>query len=196
MESPGAMINISDVLEYEFCPRFIYFMYCLNIRQHEELRFKVLAGREVHERISRTNRNYIRKKIGAEAKFTDVFLSSPEVHIKGILDEVLYLDDGTAAPLEYKFAQYKERMFKTTKSQLFLQAILIEENYDRVVEKGFVCFTRSNYKLVDIEIREKDKENAREEILNVLEIIGKGYYPKTRKNPNKCADCCYRNICV
>jgi len=196
MESAGPLINISDVLEYEFCPRFIYFMYCLDIRQHEELRFKVLAGRDVHKKISQTNRSYIRKKIGAKAKVSDVFLSSPELHVKGILDEVLYLDDGTAAPLEYKFAQYKGKMFKTTKSQLILQAILIEENYDRKVRKGFVCFVRSNYKLIEVEIRQRDIDKIKDEISDILKIIEKGCYPKTKKTLNKCADCCYRNICV
>ncbi|MDD3874557.1 MAG: hypothetical protein PHE01_10315, partial [Methanosarcina sp.] len=36
------IIRISDVLEYLFCSRFIYYMYCLDIPQHEEKRFKVL----------------------------------------------------------------------------------------------------------------------------------------------------------
>jgi len=196
MGNTGTLINISDVLEYEFCPRFIYFMYCLDIKQHEELRFKVLAGREVHKKVTQTNRNYIRKKIGAEARDFDVFLSSPDLHVKGILDEILFLEDGTAAPLEYKFAKYKEKMFKTTKSQLILQAILIEENYGRKVEKGFVVFVRSNHKLVEVPIRQKDIDKVKDEINIILKIIEKGYYPKTKKNLNKCADCCYRNICV
>lgn len=189
------MINISDVLEYEFCPRFIYFMYCLDIPQHEDLRFKVLAGREVHKKITQTNRNYIRKKIGVESRAFDVFLSSADLHVKGILDEILFLKDGTAAPLEYKFAQYKDRVFKTYKSQLILQAILIEENYDRKVNRGYLCFVRSNHKLVEVEIRQKDIDKVKDEISEILMIINKGYYPVTRKNRNKCVDCCYRNIC-
>jgi CRISPR-associated exonuclease Cas4 len=51
----SAIITISDVLEYQFCPRFIYFMRCLDIPQHEEKRFKVLKGREVHEERKLTN---------------------------------------------------------------------------------------------------------------------------------------------
>lgn len=41
-----SIIRISDVLEYLFCSRFIYYMYCLDISQHEEKRFKVIKGRE------------------------------------------------------------------------------------------------------------------------------------------------------
>jgi len=195
MEEVKPLINISDVLEYEFCPRFIYFIYCLDIPQHEEMKFKVLAGREIHKKITQTNRNYIRKKIGAEARDFDVFLSSPDLHVKGILDEILFLKDGTAAPLEYKFAQYKGRLFKTNKSQLILQAILIEENYNRKVNQGYLCFVRSNHKLIEVKIRQKDIDKVKDEISEILMIIDKGYYPKTRKNRNKCVDCCYRNIC-
>ena len=39
----STIITISDVLEYLFCPRFIYFMYCLDIPQHEEKRYKDIA---------------------------------------------------------------------------------------------------------------------------------------------------------
>ena len=48
MESVEISITISEVMEYLFCPRFIYFMNCLNIPQYEEKRYKVIMGREIH----------------------------------------------------------------------------------------------------------------------------------------------------
>ena len=123
MKETETMITISDVLEYLFCPRFIYFMYCLDIPQHEEKRFKVLKGREVHEIRRLTNTEYARKKLNCTRKERDVFIASKENRIKGIVDEVLFLEDGTAAPLEYKFAEYKDKIFRTYKYQLILQAL-------------------------------------------------------------------------
>ena len=32
--------------------------------------------------------------------------------MRGIVDEVLFLDDGTAAPLDFKYAEYKDWTFK------------------------------------------------------------------------------------
>ena len=55
MTDSETIITISDVLEYLFCPRFIYYMHCLDIPQHQELRFKVMKGREVHEKKLITN---------------------------------------------------------------------------------------------------------------------------------------------
>lgn len=192
----STIITISDVLEYQFCPRFIYFMHCLDIPQNEEKRYKVLKGREVHKERSSTNREYVRKKLSCIQKESEIYLVSKVNHIKGIVDEVLFLEDGTAAPLEYKFAEYKEKMFTTHKYQLILQALLIMENYNREVKRGYVCYTRSNSLVKEIEITALDIKKAIEVIADILEIIDKGKYPKATKSGNKCIDCCYRNICV
>lgn len=190
------MITISDVLEYLFCPRFIYFMRCLDIPQHEESRFKVLKGREVHEEKRITNTEYLRKKLGVIRKELNVFIASKKNNIKGIVDEVLFLDDGTAAPFEYKYAEFKDTIFKTYKFQLVLHAIMIKENYNLDVKKGFVCFTRSNNHIEEVDFTEMDFKKGLDIIDEILEIIDKGFYPGKSKNKNKCIDCCYSNICV
>ncbi|MDR7665205.1 CRISPR-associated protein Cas4 [Methanosarcina sp. Z-7115] len=190
------IITISDVLEYLFCPRFVYYMYCLDIPQHQEKRFKVLKGREVHETRKLTNRDYVRKRLDCIKKESDVFIASKQNHIKGIVDEVLFLEDGTAAPLEYKFAEYKDKVFKTYKFQLVLQALLIRENYNIEVNRAYLCFTRSNSLVKEIEVTTSDFKKAEAIIQEILDIVQKGLYPKTSTSSRKCVDCCYRNICV
>lgn len=190
------IITISDVLEYLFCPRFIYYMHCLDIPQHEEKRFKVLKGREVHEEKLITNPDYLRKKLGVIKKEMNVFIASKQNHIKGIVDEVLFLDDGTAAPFEYKFAEFKDTIYQTYKYQLVLHAIMIRENYHVDVKRGFICFTRSNNHIETIEFTEEDFKRGLEIVNEVLEIIDKGFYPNKGKYKNKCIDCCYATICT
>ena len=85
------IITISDVLEYLFCPRFIYFMHC-PIPQNEGSRFKVQKGREVHDEKRITNTEYLRKKLGVVKKEVNIFIASKDHHIKGIVDEILFLD--------------------------------------------------------------------------------------------------------
>lgn len=192
----GTIIRISDVLEYLFCPRFIYFMYCLDIPQHEEKRFKVQKGREVHETRKLTNRDYVRRKLNCIRKESDVFIASKQNHIKGIVDEILFLEDGTAAPLEYKFAEFKDKVFKTYKFQLVLHALMIRENYNIEVNRAYLCFTRSNSLVKEIGISASDFKKAEKIIEEILDIVQKGLYPKTSRSSSKCVDCCYRNICV
>ena len=190
------IITISDVLEYLFCPRFIYYMHCLDIPQHEDKRFKVMKGRDVHEEKQITNPDYLRKKLGVIKKEMNVFIASKQNHIKGIVDEVLFLDDGTAAPFEYKFAEFKDTIFQTYKYQLVLHAIMIRENYHCDVKRGFICFTRSNHRIETIEFTDQDFERGLEIIREILEIIDKGFYPNKGKYKNKCIDCCYATICT
>ncbi|MBE0524903.1 MAG: CRISPR-associated protein Cas4 [Methanosarcinales archaeon] len=196
MEDRETIITISDVLEYLFCPRFIYYMYCLDIPQHEEQRFKVLKGREVHETRRMTNQEYVRKKLYCIRKERSVFIASRENHIKGIVDEVLFLEDGTAAPLEYKYAEFKDKVFKTYKFQLVLHGLMIKENYNIEVNRGYICYIRSNNLVKQIDFTPSDFMKGVEIVESVIDIIDKGEYPKTSRNLRKCIDCCYRNICV
>ncbi len=196
MNENRAIITISDVLEYLFCPRFIYFMHCLEIPQHEEMRFKVLRGREVHEEKRSINPHYLRKKIGVLRREQNVFLASKEHCIKGIVDEVLFLDDGTAAPFEYKFAEFKGKIFRTYRNQLALHAMMIQEQFKVEVTRGFICFVRTRDHVEVVALSEKDFERAREIVQEILKIIGTGYFPKKSRSRVHCIDCCYRNICV
>jgi len=196
MPAGDTIITISDVLEYLFCPRFIYYMHCLAIPQNEGSRFKVIKGREVHDEKRVTNTEYLRKKLGVVKKEINVFIASKNHHIKGIVDEILFLDDGTATPFEYKYAEFKDTIFQTYKFQLVLHALMIKENYNIDVKKGFICFTRSNNHIEELVFTERDFKKSLEIINEILEIIDKGFYPGKSKYKNKCIDCCYSNICV
>jgi len=194
--SEKTWVTPSEVMEYLFCPRFIYFMNCLSIPQHEEQRYKVLMGRNIHKIKSRINKEYLRKKLGVEDKIIDVYLASKRYGIRGIIDEVLTLEDNTMAPLDYKFAEYKGRIFNTLQIQSVLYALLIEENYDSPVKKGFICYVRSKNKIEEIEINEKIKKKALKIIDDMFKIIELGYFPKKTRFRGKCFDCCYKNICI
>jgi CRISPR-associated exonuclease Cas4 len=189
-------ITPSEVIEYLYCPRFIYFMNCLNIPQHEDQRYKVQKGREVHDEKSRINKEYLRKKLGCVDKEISVYLASSSLHLRGEVDEVLHFSDGTLAPLDYKFAEYKDWVFHTHKYQSTLYALLITENYGKEVKKGFLCYVRSNNLIKEVPFCSPDFEKARKLIREIIEIITRGYYPKKAGSMAHCIDCCYRNICV
>jgi len=189
-------ITTSDLIEYCYCPRFIYFIYCLCIPQWEEKRFKVLKGREIHKIKAETNKTYLRKKLGVLKKEIEVPLNSEKHHIHGKVDEILTLDDGTMAPMDYKFAEYKEKLFRTHKYQSYVYALLIKENYQKEVNRGFICYARSNYLVKEIEFTRKGFDEVISIVDEILKIIQTGYFPKKTKYASCCIDCCYSNICI
>ena len=115
--------------------------------------------------------------------------------MRGIVDEVLFLDDGTAAPLDYKYAEYKDRTFKNHKYQLTFYGQLIRENFNLPVNRGFIVYTRSRNKLIEVPITEGMYRELDKIIGNLLHVVQKGVYPKPTKYKARCSDCCYRNIC-
>ncbi len=116
--------------------------------------------------------------------------------MRGIVDEILTLSDGSMAPLDYKFAEYKERTYKTYFIQSLCYAALITENYNMPVKKGFIVYTRSKNRLIEIKFKDTDMKFIKQKITEILYIIRKGFYPKKTSAKAKCGDCAYKNICV
>lgn len=184
----------SHIIEYLYCPRFTYFEYVLGIPQHEEKSFKVLKGRDVHDQKLERNKSYLRKKIRAVGKHLDQYLTNP--WLRGRIDEVLELEDGSMAPLDYKFAEYKGRLFETYKTQQYCYACLIEENFKCPVNRGFIVYIRSKHYLLEIPIPQADKDEVKRLAEEIRRIIEGNYYPKATRYKKRCLDCCYRNICI
>lgn len=188
-------ITPSDIIEFLYCKRFIYFMKCLGIPQNEDKRYKVQLGRNLHEKKGGANKDYLRKRIGTVRKLVEVPLISEKLKLKGRVDEVNFMEDGGAAPLDYKFAEYKEYTFKTYKTQMVLYSLMIEEMFGASVIRAFLAYCRGRHKLIELQITAEMKSEA----VKVIEEYGKvlrGYYPTATRDRKKCPDCCYRNICT
>lgn len=188
-------ITPSDLIEFNYCKRFIYYMKCLNIPQFEEKRFKVQKGKEIHTKKENENKKYLRKKIGAIDKKVNVDLYSKEYKIKGIVDEIIILEDNTMAPLDYKFAKFDEVLYKTYKNQMLMYAIMIEEMYKCKVNKCFLVYTRSSNLIKEFNVEDKDILKLKKDIKEYFKVI-QGFFPKATSSKARCIDCCYKNICI
>ncbi len=187
-------ITPSQIIEYLFCPRFTYFEYVLRIPQYEDRHYKVGRGREVHEQKAKQNMEYLRRRIGVKDKYLNQYLTNDL--LRGEVDEILLLNDDTMAPLDYKFAKHEGKVYQTYLTQLYCYAWLIKGNFGRVVNKGFLIYTRSKNKLVEIAIADKDIGAVQKAADSIKEILSKNKYPKATKYKKRCLTCTYRNICI
>lgn len=193
-EKTAYSITASDILEHLFCPRFTYFEAYLKIPEHQEKRFKVQKGRSIHEEKVFLNPDYLRKKLGCVSKLRGVSLGSAG-GLHGIVDEVLFLGDGSAAPLDYKYAEYKGRTFRNHVYQLVFYGRLIREHFKVPVNRGFIVYTRSRNRVVEVDITEKLYSELNSIIGDFLSVVQKGTYPNPTSYRARCPDCCYGNIC-
>ena len=129
-------------------------------------------------------------------KLLEQKLYSKKYKIHGIVDEILFLENGTAVPLDYKFAKYKERTFSTHKYQAIMYGMLIEDNFNVEVGKAFIVYVRSKNLLKEIIINKTEYSKVNYIINEIINIIIKGYFPKRTKYKRRCLDCTYRNICI
>ena len=170
-------------------------MNTLKISQHEDRRYLVQRGRELHnEKIVRQT-EYFRKKIGFVDKKTDVYLTSRNLKLVGRIDEVLFFENNKASPLDYKFAEWEGKIYKTHKIQQTLYALLIEEYFNVLVERAFLVYTRSKNHLEEITITKNMKKLGKMIVEEIFDILNLNYFPKGTTYKKRCEDCTYRNLC-
>jgi CRISPR-associated exonuclease Cas4 len=166
----------------------------LKIPQSEEKYGKVMRGRKIHDDRLVRNKGYLRRRLGAVDRQDDVYLTMPG--LRGRIDEVLLLDTAERAPLDYKFAEWKERLFDTYRIQLSCYGTLIEHNYPEPVRRGFLVYVRSKNKVVEVPIGDKEKEEVRRLLDDCRMTIERNYFPKATSYKKRCVTCTYRNICI
>lgn len=191
----NSYISPSDMIEYSYCKRFIYYMKCLLIPQFEEKRYKVQKGRDIHQYKTESNRDYLRKKLKVINKLINVEVYSQLYRLKGIIDEVLFFEDGTASPLDYKYARYNNFIYNTYKTQMTMYALMIEETFNFKVNKAYIVYCLSNDKIIELNISNQLREKLFKDIEEYKKILS-GYYPPKIKTNKRCDDCCYRYICI
>lgn len=187
-------ITPSQIIEHLFCPRFTYFEYVLRIPQYEERNYKVGKGRAVHEQKAKQNMDYLRRKLGVQEKYQNQYLTNQL--LRGEVDEILALNDGTMAPLDYKFAKYEGKVYQTYLTQLYCYAWLIQDNFGAEVSKGFIVYTRSKNKLIEVPIGTDNVAKVQKAADSIKTILAKNSFPKATKYKKRCVTCTYRNICI
>ena len=187
-------VTPSHIIQYLYCPRFTYFEYVLRIPQNEDKYFKVTKGREVHEQKAKQNIDYLRRRIGVQEKYLNQYITND--WLRGEIDEILLLEDDTMTPLDYKFAKYEDKIYDTYKTQLYCYAWLIESNFGRSVQKGYLIYTRSKNKLVEVPIHLEHIGVVKKAASEIVDIIQKNRFPKATKYKKRCLNCTYRNICI
>jgi CRISPR-associated exonuclease Cas4 len=196
MSERAIPLTVTHILEHLYCPRFTYFEYVLAIPERQERRKLVQIGRQAHEERRHINPTYLRKKLGVIGREFDVPLASAALGVRGTVDEVLTLADGTMAPFDYKFAEYTGQVYHNLKVQSALYGLLIRETFCKEVDRGFLCYLRSKHRVVEVGHSQADYAEARAIVQEVLRVIQTGVFPPATKWKSRCRDCCYRNICI
>ena len=112
--------------------------------------------------------------------------------IKGAIDRVDRLSDGTLEIIDYKTGNPKEKLEYTDKRQLILYKIFLEEFLGTKVSLLSYYYLEGGYKTSFV-AKDKDVEKLRLEVLAEIAEIKKSNFPP---NPSElCKYCDFRDIC-
>lgn len=191
------MITVSDVKQYLYCPKIIYFDHVLHAPKPPDQ--KLDAGREAHESIiSKEKRRkgavFYDPELDVADKLFRVELVSQTLGLRGVLD-YLVKTERELIPVDYKFGYSNNgAAYLNHKYQLAAYALLVEDCFNTTVRRGFIHYSRERLN-VRIDITDELRGRTMRMIEGIRSIIENETEPASARNPARCTDCEYRRYC-
>jgi CRISPR-associated exonuclease Cas4 len=193
-EDEPEIIPVTDIKQYHFCPRIIYFTKVLGVE--EKTTDSEEAGKEAHGEFHRKERRRTTllggKKIKVEQKWTALQLKSEKMGLEGMVDMAVRTPEGYAI-VEYKSMTAPKRVLPGHLYQAAAYAMLVEEAFTTNIRKLYVYYEKSD-KIFEIPLTDSIKRHVLWTIRQIRTIIQKEKLPITRAS-RKCPSCGYRWIC-
>ena len=184
-------LTVTDVVEYAFCPKFTYFINILGLKQFEQKRGSVSAGRKLHFKHEKNNLKYVPHEFSGKKIVARKFFSAKH-ELSGKIDEAIEMDDEIIL-IERKYSD-NHKIYPTLRIQLGLLSVLIEENLHKPVRKAIVIFSKNTRKIIHVNIDDVIKKESLSMLNDVKKVIMTEVMPESDFD-NRCLNCCFRKIC-
>jgi len=186
-------LRVSDIKQYIYCPRIMYYYYVLPIPRR--ITRKMEYGRIEHIEIGHLEKRRSFKAYGiAEGvRGFQVYLESKKLGLNGVLDMMITTGKGEIHPVEFKHSLSKDGLHQ--KYQLAAYAMLIEENYGKPVRHGFLYLIPSKT-IVPMEITMSMREHIKKTLSAIRNIISKERMPSYMRSKKRCNNCEFKNYCA
>lgn len=184
-------LTVSDLKQYSYCARVVFYEHCLpHVRPRT---YKMDAGREAHESehkraIRRTLSKY--EVEGGNRKF-DVPLESPNLRLRGLVDEVVFAENGEIFPVDYKMTR---KVSPNHRLQLTAYAMLLEEAYQVPVQRGFIYLITAR-SLVEVRITPETRQQTVDALAELESMIAAEKMPDPTVDRQRCFACEFRRFC-
>ncbi|MDQ0158050.1 CRISPR-associated protein Cas4 [Robertmurraya andreesenii] len=187
-------ITISDIKQFIYCPRVIYYSYVEPVPR--KVTFKMEYSRSQHYELNqREKRRSLKRYNLLEGKrYYGVPVSSTILNLNGKLDILVDTENMEGQryfPIECKDTDQKVQ--KNILYQLVAYALCIEEMTNTPVQKGYIYIIPEE-KAYPVIITESQKQYIRKVTTMIRKIIHDEYYPDPRSN-KRCWDCEFQRYC-
>jgi len=192
--SAGDSITVSDVIQYHYCPRKIYFLRVLEVPAPAKR--KMDYGSKIHEKERR--RMMERKLIygferdEVEEVMQNLQIEAKEIGLRGKLDVALRLRVGEFLPVDTKYTD-EVILHRRYLKQLYAYALLLDHEFRTDVRRGVVYFSKQRAPRT-VEISDEDKRGILRDITQIRRIIASEEIP--RPNTERCGYCEVKSYCI
>jgi CRISPR-associated exonuclease Cas4 len=190
-ETSGIQLRVSDLKQYLYCPRVVYFQYVLPV--DHSVTYKMEKGKVAQEEIEVLEARRKLKKYGLKEgkRVFNPWLSSRKHGLTGKLDLLIETDDGLF-PVDFKYTRgqpYQNHVY-----QLGGYGLLLEEYSAKPARKGFVYLIPQKDAVV-FDLTEELREECVATLDRIKEMIREERFPAPPAQRGKCLDCEYQNYC-
>lgn len=192
------MITVSDVKQYLYCPRIIYFDHVLHVPKPSDQ--KLMTGKELHDTITAREKRrkgalFYDPELDRAQKMFRVALESSSLGLRGILD-YLFKTDREYIPVDYKFgSSHNGAAFLNHKYQLAAYSLLVEDCFKTIVRRSFVHYSKERIN-VRVDLSDELRLRTMKVIRQTAEIIDEEREPAGTKDLGRCIDCEYKRYCI
>ena len=191
-------VSVTDIKHFIYCPRIIYFEKVLHVEP--QLGSQQEESKRIHEELEekelrRKGAILYSKELENAEKFFRVPLTSKKLRLQGTIDCIIKFGN-EYIPIDYKnMESNKGKPWTDHKYQLVAYALLIEENYQAIVKRGYINYIPEKL-AVKIDITPTMKTHVKRILTQIEEIIQKEKPPPIRVAKEKCTGGCgYKWIC-
>lgn len=195
MRSNGAparvQFRVSDIRQYIYCPRVIYFNYVLPVPRRRTVKMEV--GREAHLDFAELEkrRTLAKYRLAEGERVFGMPLTCSSMGLTGVLD-MLIVSPAGHFPVEFK--NTSGGMGLHHKYQLVAYAMMVEKSLGRPVRMGFI-YVIPTKRVFPVTIH----AGARTHVLRVLgamtNIVNAQKMPPVTRSQSRCRDCEFKNYC-
>ncbi|MCX8207639.1 MAG: CRISPR-associated protein Cas4 [Methanothrix sp.] len=188
---------MSDVKQYLYCPKIIYFDHVLHVPKPPDQ--KLDSGKEAHESITAREKRrkgavFYDPELDSAEKLFRVELVSHSLGLRGVLD-YLVKTEREYIPVDYKFGcSNNGTAYLNHKYQLAAYVLLVEDCFRTTVRRGFIHYSREKLN-VRIDITDELRRRTMKMIAEIRVIVENETDPACSRNPARCTDCEYRRYC-
>lgn len=189
--SPALSLTVSDIKQFVYCPRVVYFTYFL--QQRRPTTYKMQEGNLEHEHVAELEERRSLKAYGlaeGERQF-DVALYSDRLGLSGKLDMVILVAN-EVIPVDFKNSGVGVGL--NHKYQLTAYALLVEDRWGKPVRRGFIYLVPLK-RAYEVVITPNMRLFVRRTVELIRDMIDGEYMPPATRQKSRCRDCEFQNFC-